>query len=71
MIGFKSGNRRVTMVDVAREAGCSQTTVSFVLNKSTDVRLSSQTRERVLEAAHRLGYVFAKSSEVAAAPSLA
>lgn len=49
------------MVDVAREAGCSQTTVSFVLNNSSGIRLSQQTRDRVILAAKRLGYVFEKN----------
>jgi LacI family transcriptional regulator len=47
---------RVTMTDIARAAGCSQATVSFVLNNSPGIRLSQQTRERVIEAAHALGY---------------
>ncbi len=47
---------RVTMTDIARAAGCSQATVSFVLNNSPGIRLSQQTRERVIEAARSLGY---------------
>src|SRR3954454_240338 len=47
---------RVTMTDIARAAGCSQATVSFVLNNSPGIRLSKQTRERVIEAARALGY---------------
>lgn len=48
--------RRVTMTDIARAAGCSQATVSFVLNDTPGIRLSRQTRERVLGAARALGY---------------
>jgi LacI family transcriptional regulator len=48
-----SGN--VTIVDVAREAGVSYTTVSRVLNNKQNV--SPETRERVLGAMTRLGYV--------------
>jgi LacI family transcriptional regulator len=48
--------RRVTMTDVAREAGCSQATVSFVLNNASGIRLSEETRRRVFDAARRLGY---------------
>ncbi|KKB07108.1 LacI family transcriptional regulator [Devosia geojensis] len=44
------------MTDIAREAGCSQTTVSFVLNNVEDIRLSPETRQKVLEVARRLGY---------------
>ena len=47
------------MTDVAREAGCSQATVSFVLNDAPGIRLSPETRKRVVEAARRLGYVSA------------
>lgn len=47
---------RVTMTDIARAAGCSQATVSFVLNNTPGIRLSQQTRERVIEAARGLGY---------------
>lgn len=52
----KSARGRVTMTDIARAAGCSQATVSFVLNNSPGIRLSQQTRERVIEAARALGY---------------
>nr|WP_244466878.1 LacI family DNA-binding transcriptional regulator [Devosia geojensis] len=52
----RRGARRVTMTDVAREAGCSQATVSFVLNRSPGIKLSTETRERVIEAARKLGY---------------
>ncbi|TIT86664.1 MAG: LacI family DNA-binding transcriptional regulator, partial [Mesorhizobium sp.] len=44
------------MTDIARTAGCSQATVSFVLNNSPGIRLSQQTRDRVIEAARSLGY---------------
>ena len=49
-------SRRPTMVEVALEAGVSQTTVSLVLNDARGARLSSETRRRVTEAARRLGY---------------
>ncbi|MGL4239032.1 LacI family DNA-binding transcriptional regulator [Tabrizicola sp.] len=50
------GQRRVTMTDVARVAGCSQATVSFVLNKAPGVKISEETRARVIEAARALNY---------------
>lgn len=54
--GRRSGAGRVTMTDIAKAAGCSQATVSFVLNNTPGIKLSPQTRERVVEAARGLGY---------------
>jgi len=48
--------RRVTSADVAREAGLSRATVSYVLNDTPHQRIPEQTRQRVLDAAARLGY---------------
>ena len=48
--------RRITMTDIAREAGCSQATVSFVLNRTEGVKISPEMRERVVEVARALGY---------------
>lgn len=45
-----------TSADVAREAGVSRATVSYVLNDRRDVRITPATREHVLTAARRLGY---------------
>ena len=47
---------KITMSDIAREAGVSQATVSLVLNNSRAIRLSEATRERVYAAATALGY---------------
>lgn len=46
-----------TSADVARAAGVSRATVSYVLNDNTTVRISDATRRRVREAASGLGYV--------------
>ncbi|WP_078508880.1 LacI family DNA-binding transcriptional regulator [Streptomyces zinciresistens] len=46
-----------TSADVARLAGVSRATVSYVLNKATAVRISEPTRRRVHAAAKELGYV--------------
>ncbi|CAL9623791.1 LacI family DNA-binding transcriptional regulator [Streptomyces sp. enrichment culture] len=46
-----------TSADVARLAGVSRATVSYVLNNTSDVRISEPTRRRVREAAKELGYV--------------
>ncbi|GAB1421086.1 hypothetical protein MASR2M15_12260 [Anaerolineales bacterium] len=44
-----------TIKDVAREAGVSIATVSYVLNNKTD-SISADTCQVVLEAAERIGY---------------
>lgn len=49
--------RRVTSKMVARKAGVSQTTVSFVLNNVEGQNISEETRQRVYAAADALGYV--------------
>lgn len=46
-----------TSADVARLAGVSRATVSYVLNSTSAVRISEATRLRVREAADELGYV--------------
>lgn len=48
--------KRITSTDVARAAGVSQTTVSFVLNNRPGQSISEETRRRVLEAARSLDY---------------
>ena len=49
---------RPTQVDVARRAGVSRATVSYVLNGLTEGRvpISEETRQRVMEAIEELGY---------------
>jgi LacI family transcriptional regulator len=51
--------RRVTQKDIARMAGVSQTTVSFVLNDRTDpgLKIAPETRERVRRAIAETGYI--------------
>ncbi|WP_034090885.1 LacI family DNA-binding transcriptional regulator [Streptacidiphilus albus] len=46
-----------TSADIARLAGVSRATVSYVLNDTAGVRVSEQTRQRVRAAADQLGYV--------------
>ncbi|GGV19201.1 LacI family transcriptional regulator [Actinomadura cremea] len=48
--------KRPTSSDVARAAGVSQTTVSFVLNNRPGQSIPEETRRRVLDAARRLDY---------------
>lgn len=65
----KAAGRRITMTDIAREAGCSQATVSFVLNRADGVKISPQTRDRVIEAARTLGYAAPNFAHVEPAPA--
>ena len=49
--------KRPTQVDVAQRAGVSRGTVSLVMNQTEGhIPISQETRERVLAAAHELGY---------------
>lgn len=48
--------RRVTAADVAREAGVSQTTVSYVLNDVPHQKIAAETRYRIHAAVAKLGY---------------
>lgn len=48
--------RKPSAFDVAREAGVSQTTVSFVMNGRDEQGVSEETRIRVLSAVQKLGY---------------
>lgn len=49
-------SRRATSADVARAAGVSRATVSYVLNGQQLDRISRETQERVLASAKELGY---------------
>lgn len=50
--------KRPTQKDVARRAGVSRSTVSYVLNDQTELKIpiSDETRQRVMEAINELGY---------------
>ncbi|MFC8596804.1 LacI family DNA-binding transcriptional regulator [Isoptericola sp. NPDC057191] len=54
--GATARTGRPRMVDVARLAGVSQATVSFVLNDRADIPVAAATRQRILDAAEQLGY---------------
>ncbi len=47
---------RVTIKDVAKEAGVSVTTVSFVLNNTKFQKISDGTRKKIYDAVEKLGY---------------
>ena len=44
------------MDDIARRLGVSRSTVSFVINDRTDIRIAEETKRRVWEAVAELGY---------------
>mgnify|MGYP000278744195 CR=1 FL=1 len=48
--------KKVTMSDIATEAGVSQPTVSAILNGSDSIKVSEATRIKVLNKARELGY---------------
>lgn len=61
MGGAKHGaSRATTIVDIARAAGVSKSTVSLVLKESPLVK--SATRDRVMRAIDQLGYVYNRSA---------
>ncbi|GHO46003.1 LacI family DNA-binding transcriptional regulator [Ktedonospora formicarum] len=51
-----SEKHRVTSADVARACGVSRATVSYVLNNDPRQTIPPETRERILQAAQKLGY---------------
>lgn len=50
-------NKKATARDVAREAGVSVATVSYIMNDRTDQKISPETRKKVLQIANLLNYV--------------
>jgi LacI family transcriptional regulator len=48
--------KRPSMYDVARRAGVSQTTVSFVVNNVPDINIPQETRDRIWAAVEDLGW---------------
>lgn len=58
--------KQATSQDVADLAGVSRTTVSFVLNNVPGVKISEETRQRVLEAARQLNYYPASAARILA-----
>jgi len=56
-VSMSTTTRRTTLQDVAKDANVSIMAVSLVINGArSNTRLSDTTRERIREAAHRLGY---------------
>ena len=50
-------SKRVTSQDVANLAGVSRTTVSLVLNEVEGIHITPETRQKVRDAAEKLGYI--------------
>ena len=48
--------KNVTIAEVAKAAGVSSATVSYVLNGRTDIKVAEATREKVLSVCRELGY---------------
>ena len=59
--------KKVTVRDVAKEAGVSVATVSYIMNNRTDQKISEETRKKVLQIANLLNY---KPSSVAKSPAI-
>lgn len=55
--GEKSVRKQVSVRNVAREAGVSPATVSYILNDTPGLSFTPETRQRVLAAAEKLHYV--------------
>jgi LacI family transcriptional regulator len=55
-VPMRISKSRVTALEVARQAGVSQPTVSLVLSRNPKARVAPETRARVLKAAEELGY---------------
>ncbi|MGN0352318.1 MAG: LacI family DNA-binding transcriptional regulator [Roseburia sp.] len=59
-------SQKVTIKDVAREAGVSVATVSYVVNNRTDMRISEETRKKVLQVINLLDYTPNQSAKALA-----
>ncbi|GAB5096133.1 LacI family DNA-binding transcriptional regulator [Caballeronia sp. LP006] len=64
----KTTQRRPTMTDIAKLTGVSQSTVSLVLNNASGAKFSDATRDKVLRAAHELGYRMTQREPLSFAP---
>lgn len=58
--------KKITIKDIAREAGVSIATVSYVVNNRTDMRISEKTRKKVLQIINLLDYTPNQSAQALA-----
>lgn len=49
--------KKITVKDVAKEAGVSIATVSYIMNNRTDIKISEKTRKKVLQIANLMHYI--------------
>lgn len=49
-------DKKITIKDIAKQAGVSVATVSYVINNRTDQRISEETRKKVLQIVNLLDY---------------
>ncbi|MCM8785847.1 MAG: LacI family transcriptional regulator [Candidatus Omnitrophica bacterium] len=47
---------KINQKEIAKRVGVSQTTVSFVLNNKKEVKISPETRKKIIEVAEEIGY---------------
>lgn len=59
-------SHKITIKDVAKEAGVSVATVSYVVNNRTDMRISEKTRKKVLQVINLLNYTPNQSAKALA-----
>lgn len=59
---FNVMEKKITIKDIAREAGVSVATVSYVLNDRQDQKISESTRNRVLHIVNMMGYTGSRSA---------
>ena len=52
----ENGTKNVTIAEIARRAGVSSATVSYVISDRQDVKIAKSTRERILTICKELGY---------------
>ena len=57
MSAQRSRKKQPTQADVAKLAGVSQATVSYVLNNNTVIAVPADTRQRIQDAIRELGYI--------------